>query len=198
MIARSSREEVQSLLNQWGATADTKAAYEWFRPKEEQHFWEKYIWHDSIPPKYSFIGWLALRGRLTTRDRITWEDVDATCGLCSREDESANHLFFKCRESWKVWDNIREWIGLRRRPTTIKSAIKWLMRDRRPSRIVHMAGRIALAATIYIIWLACNATIIGKRFDSVRVLFQIKKAVYSILYAKFPHDQVIQHVPDLT
>ncbi|XP_047978697.1 uncharacterized protein LOC125220584 [Salvia hispanica] len=175
------------------ALSDTKAAYEWFRPRKDRRFWAKYIWKDFIPPKYSFICWLAIRGRLTTRDRITWEEIDASCGLCSREDENVDHLFFRCRETWKVWDNVRDWIGLRRRPTTIKSAIKWLVRDRRPSRIVHVAERIALIATVYYIWLARNAAIMdGKRYDNVWIVFQIKIVVYSILYAKFPQEQVMQ------
>ena len=140
MIMRSSRQEAQQLLTQWSILADTKAAYEWFRPREDRRVWAKYIWHDSIPPKYSFIAWLALRGRLSTRDRITWEDIDATCSLCTRDDESADHLFFRCRETWGVWDKVRDWIGMRRRPTTMKSAIKWLLRDRRHSRIPRQAG----------------------------------------------------------
>ncbi|XP_047940943.1 uncharacterized protein LOC125188200 [Salvia hispanica] len=199
MIARSSREETQQLLTQWNARADTKAAYDWFRPREDRRFWAKYIWHKSITPKYSFIAWLALRGRLSTRDRITWEDIDATCSLCARDDESADHLFFRCRETWSVWDKVRDWIGLRRRPTTIKRAIKWLVRDGRPSRIPQLAGSIALMSTIYYIWIARNSVIMeGKTFDIARVLYQIKTTVYSILYAKFPHDQVLLHVPDVT
>ena len=58
--------------------------------------------------------------------------------------------------------------------------------------------KLALLATVYFVWLARNTVIKdGKRFDDRRILFQIKIATYSILYVKFPPDQVAQHVPDI-
>ncbi|PNT69050.1 hypothetical protein BRADI_3g48564v3 [Brachypodium distachyon] len=34
------------------------------------------------------------------------------CQLCKREQQSAAHLFFKCRYSLNVWRMIRDWLGL--------------------------------------------------------------------------------------
>ncbi|KAL2247098.1 UNVERIFIED_CONTAM: hypothetical protein Sindi_2562100 [Sesamum indicum] len=48
----------------------TSIAYEYFRPKLARQPWKAAIWKAFIPPKYSFILWLGLRGRLATRDKL--------------------------------------------------------------------------------------------------------------------------------
>lgn len=58
-------------LRQWFVQAGvTSAAYEWIRSKEPRKLWHKFIWKSFIPPKFSFNLWLAIQGRLTTRDRL--------------------------------------------------------------------------------------------------------------------------------
>ncbi|PNT68822.1 hypothetical protein BRADI_3g45663v3, partial [Brachypodium distachyon] len=51
-----------------------------------------------------------IAGRAPVPDDITWSLCAS--GLCKREQESAAHLFFKCRYSLNVWRMIRDWLGL--------------------------------------------------------------------------------------
>jgi len=47
-------------------------------------------------PRYNFILWLAVLGRLKTKDRFCLASIDASCVLCCQEDETHSHLFFSC------------------------------------------------------------------------------------------------------
>ncbi|KAK4415031.1 hypothetical protein Salat_2610200 [Sesamum alatum] len=82
---------------------ETSKAYEYFRPKHTRQPWKATIWRAFIPPKYSFILWLGLRGRLATRDRLAFLQEDPTCSLCINTNETAEHLFFECPFSACVW-----------------------------------------------------------------------------------------------
>jgi len=34
------------------------------------------------------------------------------CPMCGREDEDTNHLFFRCREVWGIWNICNIWVGM--------------------------------------------------------------------------------------
>ncbi|XP_047951364.1 uncharacterized protein LOC125196780 [Salvia hispanica] len=125
MLGRCTRDEIIALWSKWFEGKGVHEAYDWFRP----------------------------RGGLSTRDRLHYmENLDSTCQICRREEESVDHLFFKCLKSWAVWGKIMLWLGIARRSTTIRSVIKWAGRHIRGSQIVQMAKRIALMASVAIIW----------------------------------------------
>ncbi|KAK3189384.1 hypothetical protein Dsin_028945 [Dipteronia sinensis] len=58
--------------------------------------WFKLVWFPQNIPRMSFILWVAIRGRLPTRNRIHKYDPMAvtTCVLCNTYPESHAHLFF--------------------------------------------------------------------------------------------------------
>ena len=60
------------LLNQWAPNGEfkSKLAYDFFRPKSPKLPWPKLVWHNSIPPRQSFILWLGLKDRLLTKDKL--------------------------------------------------------------------------------------------------------------------------------
>ncbi|KAL2250193.1 UNVERIFIED_CONTAM: hypothetical protein Sindi_2493000 [Sesamum indicum] len=76
------------------------------RPKLVRQPWKAAIWKAFIPPKYSFILWLGLRGGLATRDRLGFLQEEDLCSLCINTKESAKHLFFECPFSNFVWSRI--------------------------------------------------------------------------------------------
>ncbi|KAL0294493.1 UNVERIFIED_CONTAM: hypothetical protein Scaly_3120600 [Sesamum calycinum] len=120
-------------MAEWSSSKglDTSKVYEYFRPKRAKQPWQTVIWKAFIPPKYSFILWLGLRGRLSTRDRLMFLQEDSSCSLCINIQETAKHLFFECPFSNLVWTNIRQWLGIHRRMSTLLSAVKWLIKEKR-------------------------------------------------------------------
>lgn len=51
-------------------------------------------------PRYAIIMWLLCKRRLPTRDRTSKlgdNAIPTKCQLCIEEEESIDHLFFKCK-----------------------------------------------------------------------------------------------------
>ena len=66
------------------------------------------------PPKVKFFAWLATRNRIWTADRLTrrgWQNC-GLCPLCQRVQENGAHLFYKCRFTLRIWNLIKNWLGL--------------------------------------------------------------------------------------
>ncbi|XP_013617230.1 PREDICTED: uncharacterized protein LOC106323691 [Brassica oleracea var. oleracea] len=60
--------------------------------------WHKLVWFKEEIPRCSFITWLAILGRLPTRDMLSsWGlSIPFNCVLCSSGIENHDHLFFRC------------------------------------------------------------------------------------------------------
>ncbi|KAI9198790.1 hypothetical protein LWI28_022162 [Acer negundo] len=75
--------------------------------------WFKLVWFPQNILRMSFILWMAVRGRLSTRDRIHKYDPRAvtTCVLCNSHLESHAHLFFECSFSRAIWTQLLNYCG---------------------------------------------------------------------------------------
>ena len=120
-------------VEQWVVNGkfNSKAAYEFFRPRKLILTWPNLVWHSSIIPKHSFILWLGLKDRLQTKDKIQELIEDKVCPLHSADDETIDHLFFQCVIGKQVLSHIKQWLGIKRAMTTLKSAVKWIIKEAR-------------------------------------------------------------------
>nr|GMD17678.1 Ribonuclease H protein [Ipomoea batatas] len=126
--------------------------YDLLRPKFHVAVCWKITWKPCIPRKFSFIMWLALKNRLSTKDRLIMEVLESDCSLCVGNKESAHHLFFRCPFVLQVWTKIRDIIGFPKKTIAIRSTIKWIHRLHKGSRKQDHGVAIALACSIYHIW----------------------------------------------
>ncbi|KAL2225249.1 UNVERIFIED_CONTAM: Retrovirus-related Pol polyprotein from type-2 retrotransposable element R2DM, partial [Sesamum indicum] len=166
----------------------TSKAYEYFRPKLARQPWKAAIWKAFIPPKYSFILWLGLRGRLATRDRLGFLQEEDLCSLCINTKESAKHLFFECPFSNFVWSRIRHWLGINRTMSTLQSAVKWLKKEKTGSSVQNKARHLALACTVYTLWRQRNEIIFeGSTACPERLVNLVKVTLFRVLWTLFPH-----------
>ena len=65
------------------------------------------VWMNLVPPKAEIFMWLALLGKLSTKDmlckkRILQEELN-TCTFCSDHSEHLDHILLNCPFSWEVW-----------------------------------------------------------------------------------------------
>ncbi|GFY93673.1 hypothetical protein Acr_09g0001190 [Actinidia rufa] len=187
--AEGSLENAVQRLNQWAPNGEfqSKLAYEFFRPKGATVTWPKLVWHNSITPKHSFILWLGLKDRLLTRDKLRDFIEDQSCPLCSFEAESIDHLFFYCQVGNQIWTEIKSWLGISRAMTTLKSAVKWMIKEARGTSLPAKIKKISLACTIYHIWVARNKRIFeGKTDHTKAIIRRIQIHVYRSIYILFP------------
>ncbi|GKD64554.1 reverse transcriptase zinc-binding domain-containing protein [Tanacetum coccineum] len=70
--------------------------------------WLKVVWYSQCSPKQAIILWMAIQRKLMTQDRMIWTQTDSLkCFLCSRCNDSHDHLFFDCNFSKMVWGKIK-------------------------------------------------------------------------------------------
>lgn len=120
--------------------------------------WHRIIGSNVAPPKCIFIVWLAMLGRLSTCDNLgkVGIHVDPICSLCSREEESVNHLFFKCEFSRIIWDLVAEWSGVHRVAGDWEIVKNTLIMHCGSSTGKQKLFRLVLSVVVYQIWMERN------------------------------------------
>jgi len=171
-----SERECVSLMNSWVTFAGPflAHAYDFFRPVGSMVPWSRVVWESWSLPKHSFILWLAIIGKLRTRDRLQFLPIDPTCAFCRCEEESHAHLFFSCHWAGRLWAKIKSWLRIGRSMSSLRSAIRGLNSKR--SNMESRMRRVSLAITVYLIWEERNRRVFdaqSREVDSVFRRFQI-------------------------
>uniref|UniRef100_A0A803PWX2 Reverse transcriptase domain-containing protein n=1 Tax=Cannabis sativa TaxID=3483 RepID=A0A803PWX2_CANSA len=140
--------------------------------RPEKKDWCKHVWDRLVIPKHKFILWLVLLDRLKTKDRVCRYDpqVDPTCLLCGKADESVQHLFFQCEYSSKC---LAEW----------KSRLSWGTKAIEVHRLLQLISKFKgisvtrrsmmltmLTALIYQIWGARNDVLWNQKLWQTRII----------------------------
>lgn len=75
-----------------------KKAYLLCRPAIPHVPWRELTLNNAATPKVRFILWLALHGKLATKDRLHkfGVEVDQICVFCQQSPENLEHLLFSC------------------------------------------------------------------------------------------------------
>ncbi|XP_010523230.1 PREDICTED: uncharacterized protein LOC104801610 [Tarenaya hassleriana] len=123
--------------------------------------WHPLSWFSEGVPRYGFIQWLALRGRLPTRDKLyRWGAVaSSTCLLCSLEEESHSHLFFRCNYSTHVWHRFARYIW-NLAPLDLHATEAWIRNPGNDqSRNRCLIALILLQCSVYLLWSERNTRI---------------------------------------
>ena len=94
------------------------------RPKQETVGWNRLL-RTSTVPKHVIIAWMAIQNKLPSKDRLaSWVmEVELECVLCHHELESRNHLFFGCKFSCGIWQQILYHCGIKRKVTNWKGEL---------------------------------------------------------------------------
>ncbi|KAH1217474.1 putative ribonuclease H protein [Glycine max] len=72
------------------------------------------MWKLKIPPKVSAFSWRLLKNRLPSRDNLRKRQVTMpsySCPLCDHEEESVDHLMFKCVMTRNLWWEPLSWVN---------------------------------------------------------------------------------------
>ena len=79
--------------------------WETIRRRHAPKPWLCLVWNSFYIPSCTFITWMALRGRLSTKDRQVFlsNTIDRRCVLCRCYDESIEHIFTICPYSYVLF-----------------------------------------------------------------------------------------------
>ncbi|XP_057249344.1 uncharacterized protein LOC130590806 [Beta vulgaris subsp. vulgaris] len=138
-----------------------KSGYQWLHPEGEKNRWHHWVWNSFNIPKHSMIAWMAMKGKLKTRDKLMSIGISRvdTCALCELDTETSQHLFFRCPFSKRVSHGTLQWLEKR---SAVNECLytqwkKWgrYSNSRRKQKI----GYAVLTATVYEVWRARNNAI---------------------------------------
>ncbi|XP_023639036.1 uncharacterized protein LOC111830685 [Capsella rubella] len=121
--------------------------------------WHKMVWFKDRIPKHAFISWVVAWNRLHTRDRLTsWGMlISPLCPLCNTQNESRDHLFFRCDYSDSIWSFFTTRIRLSP-PPVFMDCLLWLHNASRNKNISYIT-KLIFQASIYLIWKERNSRI---------------------------------------
>ncbi|XP_071687206.1 uncharacterized protein [Rutidosis leptorrhynchoides] len=120
--------------------------------------WCDVIWFPQYTPKHAFICWLAVQQRLTTQDRlkVSYPNEVFICSLCGKHEDSHPHLFFKCEFSSQVWENTKKMLVYKGLHNDLGLIVNDFARYPARKDIRNILNKIAVAATVYYVWMERN------------------------------------------
>ena len=175
-----SQEEAVTLLRQWNRGDDNFSvqAYNYFRLSGPQVNWVRVVWEKWSMPRHNFILWLAVLGKLRTKDRLRFFQIDTSFVIFGQMEETHSHLFFTCSWSACFWLQIKLWLRINRRIMTLTSAIRGLHSG--GNNLEARMRRVSLGLTVYLFWEERNkrffygkSTSVGNTFRKFQVMFYI-------------------------
>ncbi|GLT73885.1 hypothetical protein SLA2020_457150 [Shorea laevis] len=141
--------------------------WNWLRRKKTRKVWHRLIWFSQAIPKHSFISWLAILNRLSTkaRQRKWTPTIVDTCVLCNSEPETSEHLFFNCSYTQKIWKTLSAMAGI---PLTNswQGLLHWMGKKVSRKSLQNTLVKLAWNAAVYHIWKERNRRIHQKHFKA--------------------------------
>lgn len=125
--------------------------------------------------------WIALRNRLTTRDKLlSWGmNVPAGCLLCGAGTETRNHIFFQCPFSSEVWNSFFTQRTLSP-PSSLENIVIWVQTASSNPK-VRVICNLLLQAVVYILWKEGNSRL---HSSMVKPHLVLVKEIHTTLKAK--------------
>ncbi|KAK6773868.1 hypothetical protein RDI58_029107 [Solanum bulbocastanum] len=141
---------------------------------KEKVEWRSLVWTNFGAPKWLFTMYLAVKGRLATKDRLAkWGIIKVlTFPLCQLMNEDHDHIFFQCAYETKVWRSILHKQGITRSAMNWTNEIQWAIQYMKGRSNMTFVCRIAMANTIYHTWLERNTRIFQQKQQSVSSLIR--------------------------
>ncbi|KAI8533301.1 hypothetical protein RHMOL_Rhmol11G0286700 [Rhododendron molle] len=178
-----------------------KSAWMALRNRAPTVDWAHMVWHKQYVPRWSFILWVALLGRLSTIDRLMeWGVTNAKdCVLCYGGQESHSHLFFECQYATLVWTCIRSKCCRHGDNLSLWAEVQWGSHhcSKSVSTIIY---QWCLAASEYFLWRERNSRIFRQvGVDSYTLVKRIEEEIRACLVSlklsiRSYDDAVVCHV----
>lgn len=159
-----------------------KAAFEYYREKEEEMTWLKLIWKRFLPPKISVFIWRLLWHKLPTEDNLRKRGMVLTscCSNCAQPsmEETTQHVLWECDFARELW----VWLGQTLHFNILQYAdLRSLIHGvtHRPKK--KLQNQVLQAFSFFIIWEIWKVRN-SRKFESKNTtVSQCKKRVRSLL-----------------
>ncbi|XP_019239056.1 PREDICTED: uncharacterized protein LOC109219090 [Nicotiana attenuata] len=128
--------------------------YKMLRNEQQKMPWRKLVCNNGGMPKWIFILYMAILGKLNTRDRLARWGVtnELLSPMCNIEEESIEQLFFKCTFTASIWRNLLQWMGINRQTMKWSQEVERAYNNAKGRSANAEIYRMALAGCVYYVW----------------------------------------------
>ena len=138
------------------------------------------VWQNLVPPKVELMVWLALLGKLNTKDNLLRKGIIHTdlnqCTFCQNHGEDIDHLLVSCSVAWSVWQHIAEEMGEKiTHEGTLRSLYTSWTSKRLPNKTRRKLWLSSFFATLWSLWMHRNGIIFKQRELDVQALCHLIK-----------------------
>ncbi|GAB2288887.1 hypothetical protein Dimus_038030 [Dionaea muscipula] len=161
--------------------------YEYLRGTRRPVWWSRLVWASVLTPRISFFLWLALLGKLQTKDMWKGENLVKICPICKNYPENIDHIFFACVTHRQVWRMLCRWLGISM-PQKFHDITKVLYIKYLGEGTQRAMVQACFGVAVYHLWRNRNVCLhegVGK--DSLVMARTIQRNVYEMIYSKYPH-----------
>jgi len=166
------------------------------------------VWMKLAPPKVEFFLWLALLGKLNTREAL-WRkgllhEDQLNCPFCSAQIETADHILMDCSISWEIWTLIAADLHqIIPKPRTFRQHFdRWISR-KWSSTIMKKFWQSAFFAIAWSIWNMRNEVIFQQKVVNVVALYNLTK--WRIIFwskawmdkSSYTEEEMVRHFADI-
>ena len=184
-----SRESILGKFEIWKNGRMLRNIYSDLRPRRDLVNWNRGVWENWSLPKHSFILWLAINGKLRTKDRLTFTTTDSTCVLCREDLETHSHLFFQCPWTSVLWNSVKNWLGITSSFSSLQCAARSL--SARKKEVNSRMRRVSLAILVYSIWEERNRRIFEGSSFSIAQLFRKFQITFFMIFHFHEKDDTV-------
>ncbi|CAN1305737.1 hypothetical protein LINPERPRIM_LOCUS26598 [Linum perenne] len=109
--------------------------------------WRK-LWQVEVPPKIKHHIWRLARGVLPTQVAIRSRGMEVAelCGCCGQEEETCEHLFFRCVVAERYWEEVGVGSLLHSAQQVAGGAANWLF------HIFNTASQEQIQRVFLLLW----------------------------------------------
>ncbi|XP_058776385.1 uncharacterized protein LOC131650703 [Vicia villosa] len=136
--------------------------------------WRVFVCKNRARPRAVFILWLACQNKLATKYRMGKFGVatDMKCMFCSY-NEDVQHLFFECSYTKKIWEVVLGWLNISHTVQGWCQERKWLEIFCRSKNWRSKFVQVAIAETIYNVWIERNKMVFSRNYSEGLVMDSI-------------------------
>ncbi|GJR07706.1 putative RNA-directed DNA polymerase [Tanacetum coccineum] len=197
-----------TLCNMDNLDVDFSVATVWdsIRPRSIEVDWFHVVWFSHHIPRYAIHLWLVIKRKLKTHDLLRPWDLcnnhymnQLVCPLCEVQPDSHDHLFFGCRFSSWVWDNLKPLLCIPNVPSALDDIVAFLIPVAKMKSIRSVVCKLVFSAACYFLWQERNYRIFKKKKRSKDKILELIKSnvrlkLLTCSFKKTPNVQMLAHI----
>ena len=134
--------------------------------RQQKPAWTCLMYSNAARPKAYIIMWLMMNQKLSTVDRLVRQglEVDKTCVLCKKADETTEHLFPQCQFARMLWESLMRMLKHRGSVPMAKDQFQqWCVQHGKAKRSAAQMFKTVITDSIYGLWIERNNRIFEKK-----------------------------------